>query len=1160
MNIHLNAPSQISRQSAPPSVHLLARRASLRVGLCFAVWLVTMAEPAQAGVTEAWVHRYSNVVSNSTDVAVKIARGAAGDIIVTGNTVDDLTGSDMLTIKYSGANGSVVWRKRYNGPANGHDEARAVALDASGNAVVTGSSRNGSNEDCYTAKYAAADGALLWEKRYNGPANDGDRGVAVAVDGNGNAVVTGISADSGGSYGYYTAKYAAADGALLWEQRYRAEFGNAGPSAVALDASGNVVVTGTSDNRDSVNYGGSDYYTAKYAAADGALLWEKRVNGFRIYKAAEAVIVDGSGNVVVTGNGGTVKYAAADGTLLWSKNGGQALAVDRGGNVVVTGSGGTAKYAAADGRLLWEQDGRQAVAVDGSGNVVVTGFGGFFNRDYYTSKYAAADGALLWERRYNGPANSQDYANALAVDGSGNVVVTGSSVGSEDGEDYYTAKYAAADGAILWEQRYNGPSSPGKYNDLAQALAVDGSGNVVVTGSSDNGANTDYYTAKYARADGALLWERRYKGPANASDGASAVAVDARGNVVVTGSSVGNESGADYYTAKYAAANGALLWEKRYNGPANQGDEARALVLDASGNVVVTGFSGNGNSEDCYTAKYAATGGALLWEKRYHGPANGNDRGLAVAVDAKGNVVVTGFSNGDYHTAKYGAANGALLWEKLGPPGSASSVAVDGLGNIVVTGTSYLAISDNPDDGIQANYYTAKYAAVNGALLWERRSNGPANSQSKAQSVAVDRSGNVVVTGSSSGDDQTADYYTAKYAAADGALLWEKRGPVGAASSVAVDRSGNVVVAGTSYSDNGTADYYTAKYAASDGALLWEQRYNGGFATSLALGPNGMFAVTGFSFGDYATVVYRENLPPAITCPPNRVATFSGGGGAVINFKVTATDDNDLPPLLTCGPPSGSLFPIGQTTVTCTATDSGTLASTCSFTVTVLGALGAQETVLAELILLRGTVTDQHDRKKLDEAIEHLTKSLVAERWVDQTHLVRRHGEEAFREERETVKHLCDLIQSKKSHLPDAALQGFVNQLSRVARLLASVAIDEAITAGASTKKIDQAQKLLAKGDAESGDDKCDNGIEAYAKAWKQVARAKVSPPTSLVHGHLRLEILGEPGERFLIQASSNLADWVTIGAQTANAEGVVTFEDVDAARHSVRYYRAVSQ
>jgi hypothetical protein len=131
---------------------------------------------------------------------------------------------------------------------------------------------------------------------------------------------------------------------------------------------------------------------------------------------------------------------------------------------------------------------------------------------------------------------------------------------------------------------------------------VDGSGNVVVTGNSSNGTNTDYYTAKYAAADGALLWEKRYDGPANSFDFAQAVAVDGSGNVVVTGS-----SGGDYCTVKYAAADGALLWEKHYNSPANGYDEVGAshsLALGPNGMVAITGSSRLGTTSDVLTVVY----------------------------------------------------------------------------------------------------------------------------------------------------------------------------------------------------------------------------------------------------------------------------------------------------------------------------------------------------------------------------------------------------------------------------------------------------------------------------------------------------------------------------------------------------------------------------
>src|SRR5882672_9947091 len=96
------------------------------------------------------------------------------------NPAGRITGKDMLTIKYSGADGSVLWQKRYNGPANIDDQPQALAVDGNGNGVGTGSSLGSFdslgnlNADYYTAKYAAADGALLWEKRYNGPGNEYD--------------------------------------------------------------------------------------------------------------------------------------------------------------------------------------------------------------------------------------------------------------------------------------------------------------------------------------------------------------------------------------------------------------------------------------------------------------------------------------------------------------------------------------------------------------------------------------------------------------------------------------------------------------------------------------------------------------------------------------------------------------------------------------------------------------------------------------------------------------------------------------------------------------------------------------------------------------------------------------------------------------------------
>jgi hypothetical protein len=135
------------------------------------------------------------------------------------------------------------------------------------------------------------------------------------------------------------------------------------------------------------------------------------------------------------------------------------------------------------------------LALDGSNNVIVTGDsdGGESSTDYTTIKYSSA-GVPLWTNRYNGPNNSADYVGAGAVDPSGGVIVTGASPGSGGSYDYTTIKYSSA-GVALWTNRYNGPGNP---EDRAYAIAVDRSGNVIVTGFSvGNTSGYDFATVKY---------------------------------------------------------------------------------------------------------------------------------------------------------------------------------------------------------------------------------------------------------------------------------------------------------------------------------------------------------------------------------------------------------------------------------------------------------------------------------------------------------------------------------------------------------------------------------------------------------------------------------------------------------------------------------------
>jgi hypothetical protein len=351
-----------------------------------------------------------------------------------------------------------------------------------------------------------------------------------------------------------------------------------------------------------------------------------------------------------------------------------------------------------------EWDNAWAIAVDNSGNVYVTGWswGSATSEDYATIKYNAS-GNQVWVERYNGPGNGSDVAWSIAVDNSGNVYVTGQSWGSGTGGDYATIKYGS-NGSEIWVRRYNGSANG---QDSACAIAVDPSGNVYVTGGSwGGGTMLDYATVKYDPS-GNQVWLKRYDGPGNQYDEAYAIAADNSGNIYVTGRSYGgSDPSFDYATIKYNAS-GNQVWVKRYDG--NDYDGARDITLDNSGNVYVTGGSdGSGTGEDYATIKYDASGNQV-WVKRYNGPGNGYDLAWSIAIDNSGNVYVTGESwgigtNYDYATIKYDAS-GNEVWVKRyngNDYDGARDITLDNSGNVYVTGSSW-------GSGTSYDYATIKY-------------------------------------------------------------------------------------------------------------------------------------------------------------------------------------------------------------------------------------------------------------------------------------------------------------------------------------------------------------------------------------------------------------------------------------------------------------------
>lgn len=419
---------------------------------------MSSAQALATGGVPLWTNSF-NGPGNNDDRATALAVDHTGNVFVTGFSY--VSGHyAYATVGYSGA-GLPLWTNYYSA-VNVEDEATAIATDLQGNVIVSGQSQSGlGNYDFATLAYSSS-GVSLWTNRFN-PGPSSAVPSAIATDMNGNVFVAGYAFATDGSGSYYATLAYSSSGAPLWTNNFRrapgpGDYSGDVATALAVDLNGNILVTGRSGGV-FTNY---DYATIKYSNT-GTPLWTNRYSGTtnRDDKAF-ALAVDSRGNVFVTGYSfgtnvhrqyATVAYSD-EGTPLWTNRyaspGGDdeaaAIAVDSHGNVFVTGTSlgtngyndsATLAYSSA-GQPLWTnrfaRHMGKAIAVDREGNAFVTG------GDYVTVAYSGA-GVLLWTNHFAGVGNG-GAANSLALDSDGNLFVTGGSIPTNFSYDYATIKYS----------------------------------------------------------------------------------------------------------------------------------------------------------------------------------------------------------------------------------------------------------------------------------------------------------------------------------------------------------------------------------------------------------------------------------------------------------------------------------------------------------------------------------------------------------------------------------------------------------------------------------------------------------------------------------------------------------------------------------------------
>ncbi|MBK9332025.1 MAG: SBBP repeat-containing protein [Ignavibacteria bacterium] len=370
-----------------------------------------------------------------------------------------------------------------------------------------------------------------------------------------------------------------------------------------------------------------------------------------------------------------------------------------------------------------------------------------------------------WIKHFNGTADNTDRLNDIEVSSiSGNAFATGESRSAFGAHsDFVTIKYSP-EGDTLWTRVYNGT---GDGQDIAYSVAIDNLENVYVTGESKGTGSTgpDYVTIKY-NSSGVLQWVNRYDGASSNADIALSVCVDASQNIIVSGYSHGGAgTGYNFYTIKYNPA-GYEIW--RRGNDFGSGDFADQVTTDKYGNVYIIGYSvSNSNTaHDFRTVKYDSAG-TLKWHRMYD-QDQGHDEPYDICIDKSGNVYVTGkgsdFGEVKFLTVKYDSL-GTLKWNKtyvnIGAGNIARAVIADTLGGVYVTGESGGFLSND-------DFATIKYNADNGNQIWVSRYNGLGNGADKPTTMVQGKNGKIFVGGGSFGSGTNNDFVVVEYDMATG--------------------------------------------------------------------------------------------------------------------------------------------------------------------------------------------------------------------------------------------------------------------------------------------------------------------------------------------------------------------------------------------------------
>ncbi|MFY0625914.1 MAG: leucine-rich repeat domain-containing protein [Reichenbachiella sp.] len=907
---------------------------------------------------DPWAHAFIGSQTHGNDVKIDNSGNVytvgrfIGETDFGGTTLTPVGLYDVFLSKHN-SQGGLIWVVKAGGTSQ--DNATSVEIDTNGDIVISGLF-NGtatfgatnivagtSYYDSFIAKFDS-NGNVLWANSlgthvsqvFNVKSND------ISINSTNEILFTskfngtldfGVSTISSSNGSSCLMKYDV-NGNVVWAIEGGGTASTDRSIAVETDSNDNIYFTGLFTDDASfdteillVDGGGTSPYIAKYTN-EGAVVWAK--------KHGDSDIQIGTSNNIFTGG---VKLDP-NGNLLWNNNiSSENMALDIDNNLYVISSVievGTAYYQIqiekinSLGHLIWKEivgEGNHeygnGIAAGQNNNVIATGsFTQLTNLSEIELTGTGGPQAFLWK------FNKQDQAY-LKQNLNDTTFLEQFSTTNYNLDEFFTIGNGSIEGYSILNSDDNVITTSLNGSQLTIHEVGLGTSTITITATAAGGLSS--LEVSFDVEVTPWVWAKN--GGSSSPESSGDVAVDAIGNIYVTGSFAGTADfdtesltslgGNDIYVVKYDN-DGNILWAQRGGGSST--DHAYGIEVDNLGNVYVagyfaeTGFFGaeqiiSEGARDVFVAKYD-TDGNLLWVRS--GGGSGNDYGYDLALDNMNNVYVTGSitnnvtfgtenldvsgENNNIFIVKYNN-NGDVQWanDYGGVPNeNANSIEIDNTGNIYLTG-KFSGTSDFGGISLGAlgsnDIFTAKYDSL-GNLVWVK--SGGSTGSDDGNSVGIDISGNVYTlgeynaAGNFGGNALTSfggnDIVLAKYDT-NGNLSWVKG--IGDSSGdtgydLVIDNVGSVIITGSfggtvdfggsSLTASGTSDVYAAKYD-TEGNLDWVYQ-GGGPETEIGYG----ITLDGQGFA-YLTGTHNSvAATPAIF---GEASLVSSGGSDVFVAKLT---------------------------------------------------------------------------------------------------------------------------------------------------------------------------------------------------------------------------------------------------------------------------------